>query len=85
MSCNALSWAWRQPVSPRAKLTLIAMSDGIESFDNIVHQTGLSSTEVLDAFSEIGKLMLVIWRGRRPYFRLGEFFQDNNGRMLDEG
>ena len=85
MSCKALGWAWRQPISPTAKLVLIAMADGLERFDDIVHHTGLPAVDVIAAFSEIGKLLLVIWKGKRPYFRLGEGYQDNNGRSIDEG
>ncbi|MGE0358928.1 MAG: hypothetical protein AB7P08_18635 [Burkholderiales bacterium] len=84
MSCKSLGWAWRQPVSPSAKLVLIAMADGIEHLDEIASHTGLSSSQVIDALSEIGKAMLVIWKHRRPFFRLGEGYQDNSGRAIDE-
>ncbi len=83
MSAKALEWAWRQPVSPHAKLVLIALSDGFERQDEIMRCTGLVPVELIDALTELGKGMVVIWRGRTAYFRLGEAFRDHNGRALD--
>lgn len=83
MSTKALDWAWRQPVSPYAKLVLIALGDGIERHDDIMRHTGLSPVELIDALTELGRNMAVIWRGKTAYFRLGEAFRDRNGRVID--
>ena len=83
MSAKTLDWAWKQQVSSLAKLVLIALGDGIERHDDIMRYTGLSPIQLVDALTELGRNMVVIWRGKTAYFRLGEGYQDNNGRPLD--
>ena len=84
MSAELTDWAWRQPLSENARLVLVALADGAEQIDDVAAKSGLSAVAVLDAFKEIAGSMTAIWKGRRPFFRLGERFQDNAGRELDE-
>jgi len=86
MSARLLGWAWDQPVSPQAKLALLALADGGENVAAVARRTGLTTTQAIDAVTELSLHMLVLWRHRRPYFRLGEAgFVDQDHRPIDEG
>lgn len=84
MSAELTDWAWRQPLSQNAKFVLVALADGAEHINDVARLTGLPVVAVLDAFKEIASGMTVIWKGRRPYFRIGESaFVDHSGTSLD--
>lgn len=86
MSARLLAWAWDQPVSPAAKLALLALADGGENVGDIARLTGLTTTQAIDAMTELARAMLVLWRDRRPYFRLGEIgYVDQDHRPIDGG
>lgn len=86
MSVKLLGWAWEQPISPQAKLALLVLADGGNNIDDIVRMAGLSQAQAIDAVTELGKCMLVMWRDRRVFFRLGEAgFIDQDHRSIDEG
>jgi hypothetical protein len=72
------------PLSPEARLTLHAMAEGHERLEDAARATGLSVTQVIDAFNELADRQVAIWALGWVWYRIGDRWADRFGRSLED-